>query len=173
MDDTAAPAATAAPDRVIGTAHSYDELIDAFRKRCDEFGATRESIDHLAGLPAGYCSKVFAHKPVKGFGRVSLGPLLGALGLKLVIVEDAEALAKVKLRLAPCVYAGSRVLARKRRKRFSLFRGNPDLARKIRHLQILEQTPQQRQRIARKAASARWAKRQAGRPGTARPVDCR
>jgi hypothetical protein len=33
--------------------------------------------------------------PLKAFGRVTLGPLLGALALKLVVVEDEAMLARV------------------------------------------------------------------------------
>jgi hypothetical protein len=156
---TAAPAATT----VLGEARTYDELIALFRKRCDEFGTAMERIDDIAGVAKGYTAKLLAHKPVRYFGRVSLGALLGSLGLALMVIEDATALAKVKRRLVPSVYAGSRMLAQKRRKRFSLFRGNPDLARRIRQLQILKQTPHQRRQIAAHAAAVRWA----GRPGRA------
>ena len=81
ISSTAAPATTG--DRVVAIAKNYDDLLDAFRKRCAEFGTAMERIDDIAGVAKGYASKLLAHKPVRYFGRVSLGPLLGALGLKL------------------------------------------------------------------------------------------
>jgi hypothetical protein len=63
LDDASSPSAATAAPNVIGEARSYDELIALFRKRCDEFGTAMERIDDIAGLPAGYVSKVFAHKP--------------------------------------------------------------------------------------------------------------
>jgi hypothetical protein len=36
---------------------------------------------------------------MKGLGRVSLGPLLGALALKLAVMPDNDALAKIRHRL--------------------------------------------------------------------------
>jgi hypothetical protein len=41
--------------------------------------------------------------------------------------------------------------------RFLLFKGNPAIARIMRQRQILNQSPQQRKALARKAALARWA----------------
>jgi hypothetical protein len=35
---------------------------------------------------------------VKAFGKVTLGPTLGAIGCKLLLVEDAEATAKIRAR---------------------------------------------------------------------------
>jgi hypothetical protein len=130
MDDTiAAPAA----DRIIGEAQTYDELIQLFRMRCDELGVAMERLDEIAGLPSRYVSKLLAPVPVRNIGRVSLGPLLGSIGCKLGLIEDPEALARVSHRLVPSVHAGCGMLARKNRHGgFQMWRGKPDLARKIR-----------------------------------------
>jgi hypothetical protein len=50
-------------------------------------------------LPDGYASKLLSPIPYRTVGLLSLGPLLGALGLKLAVLPDAEALAKVRHRL--------------------------------------------------------------------------
>jgi hypothetical protein len=150
-DTTAAPTA-------IAIARNYAELVDAFRKRCHELGAAMEQLDEIAGLPARYVSKLLAPVSVKAFGPISLGPLLGSLGVKLVMVEDPEAFARVKRRLVRSAHAGSKMLARRNRHGgFQMWRGNPDLARKIRMRQILKQTPQQRRRTAKHAAMIRWS----------------
>jgi hypothetical protein len=93
--------------RVIAEVCDYQGLAATIRARCAELGTTFRAVDELAGIPDGYLSKcvvptnVDAAIRMRAFGRHSLGPVLGALGLKLLVVEDAEALAKVKPRLVP------------------------------------------------------------------------
>lgn len=60
---------------------------------------TFEVLDEVAGLPPRYAQKILGAKPVKGFGPISLGCILGALGLRLSVIPDAEALARVEHRL--------------------------------------------------------------------------
>jgi len=50
-------------------------------------------------LPLRYCSKLFSPLPVKHIGSASLGPLLGALGLRLVVEIDHEQFERMKSRL--------------------------------------------------------------------------
>jgi hypothetical protein len=52
-------------------------------------------------LPLRYCSKLFSPLPVKHIGGVSLGPLLGALGSRLVVEIDHEQFERMKSRLVP------------------------------------------------------------------------
>jgi hypothetical protein len=138
---------------VLAEATNYDELVAAFRSRLAALGTTMEVVDEVAGLPLRYSSKLFAPFPIKSFGRVSLGPILGALGLKLVIAEDDEMLARIRHRLTPRKNAGTRMPAPRR---YLVFKGNPELARMFRMRQVLLQTPRQRRRIARHAARVRW-----------------
>jgi hypothetical protein len=60
-----------------------------------------DTVDHIAGLPMRYTAKVLGLQPTRNFGQVSLTALLGAAGIKLVAFEDAEALDRVRNRLAP------------------------------------------------------------------------
>lgn len=138
----------------------YQELIAALRARVVELGTAGETIDHVAGLPLRYTMKLLAPIPVKALGPTSMGPLLGALGLKLVVMEDAEVLEKIRRRLVPTKNAGVAMLASKRRKprSFSPLRGNPDLARVMQSRWVLSRSPKQRSALARRAARARWAK---------------
>jgi hypothetical protein len=53
---------------------------------------SREALDRIAGLPSGYVSKLLSPAPMKHFGPISFGPINGALGLKLIAVEDPEAM---------------------------------------------------------------------------------
>lgn len=76
----------------LATVRSYHELIAVLRTRADELDLTREAIEVGANLQPGYAAKLLAQVPIKGLGPLSLGPLLGILGLKLVVIEDREVL---------------------------------------------------------------------------------
>lgn len=78
-------------ERIIATIdarNGYDGLIAAFRARIVELGTCINSVDDVAMLPDGYTAKLLSKVPMKTIGRVSLGPLLQALGLKFLVVED-------------------------------------------------------------------------------------
>jgi hypothetical protein len=92
MSDTLAPLAIVT---------DYLGLVTALRRRIVELGTGMESVDAVAGLPNGYASKLLSRNNKTSLGRVSMGPLLGALGLKLAVLPDDEALAKVIDRLPP------------------------------------------------------------------------
>lgn len=57
------------------------------------------TIDEISGLQSGYSAKLLAPIPMRNLGRVSLGALLGALALKMIVVKDKEAQAKIEGRL--------------------------------------------------------------------------
>src|SRR5262249_13470142 len=59
-----------------------------------------ESLDLVSGLTGGYSAKLLSPVPIKTLGRVSLGLILQTLGLRLIAVEDMEALSRVKSRFA-------------------------------------------------------------------------
>lgn len=79
----------------------YAGLVTALRQRIVELGTGMESVDAVAGLPARYTSKLLSRNYRSSLGQVSLGPILGALGLKLALLHDDEALARVRHRLPP------------------------------------------------------------------------
>jgi hypothetical protein len=62
---------------------------------------TREELDHLSGLQPGYSTKLLTRTHIKRFGKVSLGPMLGATGCKLLLVEDTEATARIRAQMTP------------------------------------------------------------------------
>jgi hypothetical protein len=77
---------------------SIPDLVQAVRARRDELGITHETIDEIAGLPSGYCSKLLAPEPMKGLGPISIPAILGALGVALVLVEDTAQVERVSPR---------------------------------------------------------------------------
>src|SRR5262245_29579627 len=113
--------------RLLAEVRDYAQLVQALRARIDELGVAGETIDDVAGLPTRYTTKLLAPIPIKSLGRVSLGPLLGALGLKLIVAEDAEALARIRHRLTPRKNTNGRLPAtRTRRRGRSPLLGNSD-----------------------------------------------
>lgn len=91
---------TDTPSRILAEATDYTSLLDAFRARAAELGIARLEIDEIGGLASGYAAKLLGPNPIKTFGRISLGPLLGALALKIVIVEDTDMLPRVAGRIS-------------------------------------------------------------------------
>jgi hypothetical protein len=82
----------------------YGALLEAFRERAKELEISREGIDEIAGWADGYASKLLggaAAKRRKIIGPLSLGLMLGTLGLKLILIEDPEATARTLKRRAP------------------------------------------------------------------------
>lgn len=77
---------------------SQSELLDAIRARRDELNISHETIDNIAGFQAGYTSKLLCDPPMKNPGPMSLGALLGALGMALMPVSDPDSIAKVEKR---------------------------------------------------------------------------
>jgi hypothetical protein len=79
----------------------YQGLLEAFRDRAKELEISREGIDSIAGWADGYASKLLggaAAKQRKIIGPLSLGLMLGTLGLKMILVEDPESTARTLTR---------------------------------------------------------------------------
>jgi hypothetical protein len=69
----------------------YDTMVAAFRARVAELKVAGETLDDVSGLAKGYVQKLVGIHPVKRIGHISFGPLIGALCVKLIMVEDPEA----------------------------------------------------------------------------------
>ena len=78
--------------RQIGSAVDYQGLLELFRLRANELNVSRDVLDEVSGLGARYVSKLLGPRPVRRVGMATLGPLLGALGVRLMLVEDADAM---------------------------------------------------------------------------------
>jgi hypothetical protein len=87
--------------RQIGIARDYADLHRLLRARAEQLDVSRLVLDEIAGLQSGYSSTLLAPRPRKRLGHMSLGAMLGALGLALVVVEDAAQLARIRSRLVP------------------------------------------------------------------------
>jgi hypothetical protein len=85
--------------RHLARIEDYDGLIGALCARANELNVSRETIGDLSGLASGYVGKLLGPRSIRRIGMQSLGPLLGALGVRLVMVEDSAALRKIRPRL--------------------------------------------------------------------------
>ncbi|MGY3344689.1 MULTISPECIES: hypothetical protein [unclassified Bradyrhizobium] len=83
-------------DLFFAEAVSYSALREAIRARVEQLNITRQCVDDVAGLSKGHAGKLLSPCEVKRFGMTTLGLTLQALGLKLLIVDDRQALAKVQ-----------------------------------------------------------------------------
>jgi hypothetical protein len=144
-------------DGIIAEARDYGQLIDALRSRLDSLNTTMEVVDDVAGLPLRYSSKIFAPVPVKSVGKVSLGPILGALGLKLLVAVDEEMFERIRHRLTPRRNTRGGIRATPGRKR-SVLLGNSDWGRVMHARWMLATTPRRRRAWARQAIAARWSR---------------
>lgn len=70
----------------------YQDLHAGLRRRAEDLNISRLVIDEIGGLQPGYSSKLLAPDPIKNLGAKTLGGMLRALGLKLIAVEDPEAM---------------------------------------------------------------------------------
>lgn len=85
----------------LGIIRNYDDLHAALRARVEHLNISRTTLDELAGLTPYYSAKLLSPKQLKRIGAISLGPLLGALGLALVVVEDDEQMKRMRARYVP------------------------------------------------------------------------
>jgi hypothetical protein len=76
-----------------------ESLRAACRARADELQVSRALIDEIGGLPSGYTGKILGESQVRRISLMSLGPLLGVLCVRLVMVHDDRAFARLRSRL--------------------------------------------------------------------------
>jgi hypothetical protein len=96
-------------DRILATVTDYPGLIAALRSWMQELGTTMESVDEVCGWQSRHVNKLLAPTMIKTLGRVSMGAVLGALGLKLIVAVDEPVLARMKRRLAQSRWPAKRV----------------------------------------------------------------
>jgi hypothetical protein len=171
MDDAMTDAPT------LGVVRSYDDLHAALRARAEHLNISRETIDEIAGFQPFYAAKLLAPKPHRKLGKMSFSAMLGALGCRLLLVEEEpETLEKLRERWV------QRVEAQVRWRETEPHNTPPDedaerlstpdepelKSRFFAALGALggkryaeNTTPEQRAKAARRAARARWARARA------------
>lgn len=148
--------------RQLATVKEYDALIEAMRGRLVELNITHATLDRITGLPGGYAGKVLGDARVRSLGPVSFGLLLQALGLKLAVLEDVEAVERMAIRWeerARPDYNANRIASVGKstiRRMFPVIQA--EIAKRASDARMVKMKPATRRRVARQAAKARWAK---------------
>jgi hypothetical protein len=141
--------------------NAYTRMISAFRDRAQQrkIAVSSAAVADLAGLATYYIPKLLQANPVRRVGINSLGPLLAVLGLKMILVEDAEAVkiygARIPARNEYCAHMLTVKAGRGKQQLVSvrLLRRIAPLGGAARNRSL---SPARRRQIARKAARARW-----------------
>ena len=141
--------------RVIAEFVDYPGMLAALRARVSELQISGERFDEFAGLPRGYLSKLVGARPVRRVGMTSFSPLMNALGLRCLFVEDSEGTERLKSRLKPrnpsyvriMPAAASIIFTARMLKRIRRLGGKARMAKL---------SAEERSALARRAAQARW-----------------
>ncbi|MET3299684.1 hypothetical protein [Bradyrhizobium diazoefficiens] len=78
-------------DPFFAEASDYASLKAAIRARVEQLNISRNCLDGVAGTTPGYAAKLLAPYHKKKIGQFSLGLLLQAAGLRMVLVDDPAA----------------------------------------------------------------------------------
>jgi hypothetical protein len=143
--------------RQIAVVRTYDDFKNALRARADELQLSRDTIDAF-GLPKGHAGHLLAPVPIKHIGPQSFGVLLTALGLKVLVVEDAEAFAIYAADAPKVRNASVGMLPKKKRQNKHKHAGDAQWSQIMNARRALIVSDQKRHQIASRAARARWRK---------------
>jgi hypothetical protein len=104
---------TIQPEPFFAAVTDYDSLVTAMRLRAEQLQICRQNIDEIAGWADRLAVKLLSPPPIKTqredgsrlsarrLGPGTLGPMLAALGMKLIAVEDPETLELHRHRRTP------------------------------------------------------------------------
>lgn len=149
-------AAASVVSQPIAVVRSYDDLRCAVADWCRQIGMTREELDTEAGLTDGHSGKLLSARAVSKFGNVTLGRVLAACGLVIVVAIDPDAPPRPPPE--PHAREGGRSFGAKNGSTTMHWRKTRGTAwgRRMAALRALKLTASQRTASARKAAEARW-----------------
>lgn len=141
-----------------------DALHEGFIDRVEDLNVTRLAIDEAGDFTGGHSAKLLCNPPIKNIGKVSLGKLLKATGMALVLVVDDERFAPIRAEMATRkrpVHPNGSI----RKPAWLITR---EASQKMQVLRNKKLSPRQRRLIAKRAAKARW-----NRPRQAEPIPVR
>jgi hypothetical protein len=156
MSDDTAMASPRAASPIYFEFSDFNGLEAALRAVKDLRDISYETLDDIVNAPRGYFSKVLAPQSQRRLTLGSLGWVLGGLGVKCVVVDDPEMLALVRNRM-------------KRRDGSMVRSGTVHFTLSGRHMREIRSrggtnsrkymSAAQARQIGKRAARARWAKR--------------
>lgn len=142
----------------------YEGLRKALNVARDHRKMPLRVMNDLIDCPEGYFEKIMGPKPIRRMGLQSLGWAFAALGVKCIIVEDPAAWAKIerhsRFKTRDEAHFISSMHAEGKH-HVVTWRFLKKISRAGGKARAMKLTQHQRKKIARMAAKARWAKRQA------------
>jgi hypothetical protein len=81
---------------VFGEATSHNDLVEALRARKEALGLSNAWIEHTIQLADGHCDKVLGPARERGLSQLTIDGLLAVLAIKLIVVEDEAAAARMR-----------------------------------------------------------------------------
>lgn len=145
------------PLATIRSHQGLDGLQKALRARWIALRISGETMDSISGLTSAYASKLLAPYPPKYLGRSSLGPMMGCLGVMLLLVEDEDMMSQIAGRLGQRKNTSVRKPTSKRPRKSPL-RGNSAWGKAMAARRMITMTPRQRSLQAKRAIRSRWRK---------------
>jgi hypothetical protein len=163
---------SAAPYELYRIVTDYEALQEGFIDRVEDLNVPRGEVDAAGGFTPGHASKLLCSPPIKLLGRESLGKMLKATGMALILAIDDQRFAPIKAQLvkrrrkvsAPSMRSNvqenpvniEELIKKERSARMREIgvKGNKSEKRKAKR-----QKNFRRKMIARAAARARWSKR--------------
>src|SRR6516165_1160445 len=127
--------------------------------RAAELNLSGEQVDLVSGLPARYTQKLLGPNQIRRLGAISLGPFLGALAVRGLLVEDKAAVERLRSQTTPRkaqyarpgMHAGSVHVLLTGRFMKKIRQKAGENSRKYLGKRL-------RKQLARRAAAARWKK---------------
>lgn len=129
----------------------YEALHEGLIDRVEDLNVSRITIDEEGGFQPGYASKLLCNPPMKNLGPKTLGGMLKATGMALVLVVDDERFAATRAQMSK----RKRVVPAIGGKVRPTWLFTKDKAREMGKKRWANLTPEQRQRLARRGAKAR------------------
>lgn len=120
--DEAQPAEAAAPTyqiehRPLALVKDWHEFRQVLRDRREELKVSCATLGAIGGFSDGEAGRLIGPAAPQDFGHISFPAMLAALGIAILVVEDAAALALIKDRLVPRNEASVRAAQKRWRKR--------------------------------------------------------
>src|SRR5258706_4650176 len=143
----------------------YEGLHDAFVDRVEDLNVPRLEIDAVGKLQPGYSAKVLCDPPIKNLGPNTLGGMLRATGLALIVVLDDERFAPLKATMTK----RERSVPPNGSMRRPAWLITRESSQNMQQLPNSKLSPRQRRFIAKRAARARW-RRSRHEPAVYTPV---
>lgn len=130
----------------------YEALHEGIIDRVEDLNVSRITLDEEGGFQPGYASKLLCNPPMKNLGPKTLGGMLKATGMALVLVVDDERFAATKAQMSKRKRTVPAIGGRQR----PTWLFTREKSQQMQVLRNKKLTPHQRKKIARKAAKTRW-----------------